>query len=88
MQSTGITLSELHSDNNVYEVIYADVNAHHTARDETANPNARDQYLVNSARHANCTFLNDPEQPSRHDPATGAFSSHDVANVHAALRDR
>ena len=36
----------------------------------------------------NSTFLNDPEQPTRQDPTTDAFSSPDVTIVHAAFRDR
>ena len=37
---------------------------------------------------ANRTFINGPEQPTRQDPATGDFSSLDVAIFHAALRDK
>ena len=36
----------------------------------------------------NSTFLNDQQQPTRQDPATGTFSSPDATIVHAAFRDR
>ena len=37
---------------------------------------------------ASSKFLNDPEQPTRHDPATGALFSTDTTIVHAAHKDR
>ena len=37
---------------------------------------------------ANSTFFNDLDQPTRQDPATGAFSSPDVTIVHASFPDR
>ena len=69
-------------------VICADVNAHDTAWDQTANPIARGEYIANAAMVANSTFFKDPEQPTRQVPATGAFSSRDVTIVHAAFRER
>ena len=36
----------------------------------------------------NSTFLNDPKQPTRQDPATGAFSSPDGTIINAAFRER
>ena len=88
LQRTGITLSELQPDTKVHEEICADVNVNDTAWDKTANSNARGEYLANAAMGKNNTFLNDPEQPTRQDPATGDFSSPDVMIVHAAFRDR
>ena len=66
-------MSELQSDTKVHEVICADVNAHDTARDKTANPNARGEYLVNAVVDANSTFLNEPEQTTRQDLAFYLF---------------
>ena len=83
----GFSLSELKPDTKVHEVICVDVNAHDTARDQTANPNARGEYLVNAAMDVNGTLLNDPKQPTRQVPATDAFSSPDVTIVHAAFQD-
>ena len=82
LQRSGISLSELQPNANVHVVIYADVNAHDTAWDQTANTNTRGEYLLIAAMDANCTFLNNPEQPTRQDPATGAFTSSDVTIVH------
>ena len=59
-----------------------------TACNQTSNPNARGEYVVNAAMDVNSAFLNDPEQPTRQDTATDAFSSPDGTIVHAALRDR
>ena len=87
LQRTGISLSELQPDTKVHEKICADVNAHDTAWDQTANPNARREYLVNAAMDANSTFLNDPGQPTRQDSATDAISSPDVIITHEAIRD-
>ena len=87
LQRTGISLSELQPDTKVRGVICADVNAHGTAWDQTASPNARAEYLVNSGMDVNSTKFNDPEQPTRQNPATGALSSPDATIVHAAFRD-
>ena len=87
LQRTGISVSELQPDINVHEVIYADINAHDTAWDQTANLNARGEYLVNAAMDMNRIFHNDQEQPIRQDPATGTFFSPDVTVVHATFRD-
>ena len=84
----GISLPEVQPNIKVHEVICADVNAHDTAWDQTANPNARGKCLVNAAMDTNITFLNVPEQPTKKDPSTGAFSSSDALIVHAAFRDR
>ena len=65
LQRTGILLSELHPNTKIHEVTFADVNAHDTAWDQTANPNARGEYLVNAVMDENSTFLNDPEQTTR-----------------------
>ena len=48
LQRTGISLSELQPDTKIHEVICTDVNAHDTARDQTASPKARGEYLVNA----------------------------------------
>ena len=69
----------------VHEVICADVSAHDTAWDQTANPNARGEYVVITAMDVNRTFLNDPDQPTRQDPATDPFPSPDVTIIHAAF---
>ena len=84
----GISLSEIQPDPKVHEVISADVNAHDTALDETANLNARGEYLVDVAMDASSTFLNVPEQPTGQDPATGVSSDTNVTIVHAAFRGR
>ena len=65
LQRTGISLSELQPDTKVHEVICAYVNAHDTARYQTANPINRGEYFVNAAMDVNSTFLNEPEQPTR-----------------------
>ena len=85
VQRTNNSLSELQPDTKEHVVICADVNAHYTAWNQTANPNTRGEYLANAAMDANSTFLNDPEQPTRQDLATGALSSPDVAIIHAAF---
>ena len=82
-----MSLSELQPDTKILEVICADVNAHDIAWDQTANSNARGKYLMNAVMDAYSTFLNDSEQPTKLDPATGAFSFADVAIVHVAFRD-
>ena len=82
------TVSELQPDTKVHEVICADVNAYDTTWDQTVNSNARGEYPVNAVMDANSTFLNDPEQYTRQNPATDAFSSPDVTIVHAAFGDR
>ena len=84
----GISLLELQPDTKVHMVISTDINAHDTSWDKTANLNARGGYLVNAAMDANSTFLNDPDQPTKQDPETDAFSSPDATIVHDALRDR
>ena len=88
LQRTGISLMELQPDTKVHEVTCADVNDHDTVWDLTASPNVRSEYLVNAAMDANSRFLSDPQQPTRQDPATGAFSSPDVMIVHATFWDR
>ena len=87
MQRTGISLPELQPDTKVLEVIGADVNAHDRASDQTANPNARGEYLVDAAMDVNCTFLFDPEEHTRHCSVMGAISSPDATIVYAAIRD-
>ena len=77
LQRTSISLSELQPDTKVHEVTCADVNAHDTTWDQTANPNTRAEYFVNTAMDANSTFFNDADQPTRQDPATCAFISPD-----------
>ena len=69
-------------------MICADVNAHDTAWNQTANPNTRDGYLVDVAINVDSTFLSDPDQPTRQDSVMDVFSSPDVMFVHAAFRDR
>ena len=88
LQRTGISLRELPPDTKVHEAICADVNHNDTARDQTANLNAWGGYILSVGRDAKIVFLNDLEQPTRHNPASGAFSSPDVTIVHAALGDR
>ena len=73
---------------NVLEVVCADVGAHAIAKEKTANLSARDEYLVSSDMHANRTFHNDTEQPTRQDTARLHISSHHGTNVYAALRCR
>ena len=63
LQRASISLSELQPDTNMHEVIFADVEAHDTAWDQIANPNARGVYLVNAAMDASGTFLKDPSSP-------------------------
>ena len=46
-------------------MIFADINAHDNARDETCNSNARGEYLVNAVVDANGPFISDSEQPTR-----------------------
>ena len=65
IKRTGISLSELQPDIKVHEVTCADINAHDSAKDQTANPNARGEYLVNTAMDLSSTYLNDPEHPTR-----------------------
>ena len=84
LQRMGNSLLEFQPDTKVHEVIGADVNAHETAWDQTANPNARGEYPVNADMDANSIFINDPEQPTRKDPAMGAFSP-DGMIVHEAF---
>ena len=88
LQRIHISLSELQPDTKVHVVICADVNAHDTAWDQTANSNVRGEYLSNAVIDENSTFLNDPEQSTRKDPATGTFSSPDATIVHTAFQDR
>ena len=85
MLRTDISLSELQPDTNVHMVICADVNAHDIVWDKITNPNAWGECLVIATMDANSTFLNGPEQPTRQDPAMGAYSSPDVTIVHAAV---
>ena len=87
LQRTGISLTELQPDIKVHEVTCAYVSAHDTAWDQTANPKARGEYLVNAVMDANSTFLNYPEQPTSQNPAKGAFPSPVETIVHAAFRD-
>ena len=81
-------IAELRPDDKVHEVICADVRTHDTAWDQTANSNARGEFLINAVMDANIAFLNDPVQPTRQEPATGAFFLPDFTIVHATFRDR
>ena len=88
IQRKDISLWKLQPDIKVHKVICANVNANDTVWDQTANPNARGEYLVNVAMDAKSAFLNDPVQPTRQNPAKGAFTSTDGKIIHAAFRDR
>ena len=83
-----MSLLELQPDTRIHEVICEDVNAHDTIWDHTSISNTRYEYFVDAVIDANRKFLNDPEQPTRQDPAMGTFSSPDAMIVNAAFRDR
>ena len=85
LQRTSLSLSELQPDTKVHKVICVDISYHETVWHQTAGPKTRGEYLVNAVMDVNSTFINDPEQPTRQDPATGALSSPDVMIVHAAF---
>lgn len=60
------------------ECVCADLNAHLDIWDLSARPNERGKLLAEAIMNADGTFLNDPSQYTRQDPATEHVSSPDV----------